>query len=79
MKRREFIALVGGAVAAWPLAALAAQGKTAKIGVLVFGYPDPSIFVMGLKTACAILDMRRGEASSLSFALLAAGQEHCPH
>jgi putative ABC transport system substrate-binding protein len=57
--------LLVGAAAAWPFAALAEQGKVARIGALLLGYPDPSIFMTGLREGLRDLGYEEGRSVEL--------------
>jgi putative ABC transport system substrate-binding protein len=65
MKRRDLITLLGSAATAWSLSVLAEQGKVAKIGVLLLGYPDPSMFILGLRQGLRDLGYEEGKSIEL--------------
>ena len=61
MKRRDFIALAGGAVVAWPLVARAQQSQMKQIGVLVIGNADVPSFGKELREGLRELGRIEGQ------------------
>jgi putative tryptophan/tyrosine transport system substrate-binding protein len=61
VRRRDFIILVGGAVAGWPLATGAQQGRQRKIGFLCLGTPDPKPFLAALRAGLHDLGYDEGK------------------
>ena len=62
MLRRDFIALLGSAAITRPLSVRAEQGKVAKIGVLLLGYPDPLLFIKGFRKGLRDLGYEEGRS-----------------
>jgi putative ABC transport system substrate-binding protein len=67
MQRREFITLIGGAAAAWPLAARAQQSKMARIGALYIGTADAESFKKELREGLRELGYVEGQNISFEF------------
>jgi putative tryptophan/tyrosine transport system substrate-binding protein len=67
MKRREFITLVGGAVAAWPVIARAQQSKLARIGALHIGLADAESFKNELREGLRELGYVEGQNIAFEF------------
>jgi putative tryptophan/tyrosine transport system substrate-binding protein len=65
MLRRDFIALLSSAAIARPVSVLAEQGKVAKVGILLLGYPDPSVFIQGLREGLRNLGYEEGRSIEL--------------
>jgi putative ABC transport system substrate-binding protein len=80
MKRREFITLLGGAAASWPLAALAQQTKIRRLGILSQGsittHPTPSFraFLEALREAGWI----EGQNLAIEWRFSEGGSESLP-
>jgi putative ABC transport system substrate-binding protein len=67
VKRREFITLLGGAAATWPLVALAQPSKVARIGALYIGLADAESFKMELREGLRELGYIAGQNVAFEF------------
>src|SRR5213593_1761094 len=67
LRRREFITLLGGAAAAWPLAARAQQAKVARIGALYIGTADAESFKKELREGLRELGYIEGQNIAFEF------------
>ena len=69
MRRREFVTLLGGAMAAWPLACLAQEaGKVRRIGFLRVGEP-PAAFIDGFRRGLREVGLVEGRDFVIEFGL----------
>jgi hypothetical protein len=78
MKRREFIALLGGAAAMWPVAARGQQGKVWQVGFLRYTTPNAA-HLEAFAMACAISAITKEAISLLRNAMPPASTIGCLH
>jgi putative ABC transport system substrate-binding protein len=67
MKRREFIAALGGSAALWPLAARGQQSKVVRIGALYIGLADAESFKKELREGLRELGYVEGKNIAFEF------------
>jgi putative ABC transport system substrate-binding protein len=67
MRRREFITLLGGAAATWPLAARGQQSRIARIGALYIGLADAESFKKELREGLRELGYVEGQNVAFEF------------
>src|SRR5215831_13537897 len=65
--RRKFLGTLGGAAAAWPLAARAQPSKVARIGALYIGLADAESFKKELRDGLRELGYMEGQNIAFEF------------
>ena len=78
MKRREFITLLGGAAAAWPLAARAQQGRLPVVGVLRPSTKDAEPFAEPFRRYMKAIGWEEGRNIRFLFAWMEGRNERAP-
>ena len=80
MKRREFMTLLGGAAAAWPLAARAQpSAKTYRIGFLgLFSQTEYRRLVDALRTGLRQLGYEEGKGIAIEYRWAEGGYDRLP-
>jgi putative ABC transport system substrate-binding protein len=67
IERRKFLATLGGAAAAWPIAARGQQSKGARIGALYIGLADAESFKKELREGLRELGYVEGQNIAFEF------------
>jgi putative ABC transport system substrate-binding protein len=81
MKRRDFIALLGGATAAWPLAARAQQpaGRAYRLGYLTIASREQQLhLIMAFEEGLRSLGYRVGENVAIEYRSVNGEMDGCP-
>jgi putative ABC transport system substrate-binding protein len=78
LRRREFITLLGGATAAWPLAARAQQPASARLGVLLYSNPTADPQMQAVRRGLSDLGYVEGRNISLAYRYAEGSAERLP-
>jgi ABC-type uncharacterized transport system substrate-binding protein len=78
MKRREFITLIGGAAATWPLAAGAQRSASARLGVLLYSNPTADPLPRQVLRGLSDLGYVEGRNISLTYRYAEGSVERLP-
>ena len=78
MRRREFIAAIGGAAAVWPFAVRAQQPATPVIGYLGIGSPDTEVSLAAFRQGLSEAGYAEGQSVTIEYRWAEGNPERFP-